>query len=114
LCVTGVTTGCGAVCASAPPKGNPFLLQIMSDVLAQTVHVPRIDNPTCIDAAIQGAVAAKVVANFREEGDRFGAQSFDAYQPDPERQRPYSKVYQQQYRTLSASVEVRNSQRARP
>jgi L-ribulokinase len=100
------------VLTSGLAKNNPFLLQIMSDVLAQTVHVPAIDNPTCIGAAIHGAVAAKVVADFREGGDRFGARSFHAYKPDPQRERAYSKVYQQ-YQNLSASAEVRNSVRLR-
>ncbi len=99
------------VLTSGLAKSNPFLLQIMADVLAQTVHVPAIDNPTCVGAAIHGAVAAKVVANFREGGDRFGARNFDAFEPDPERERAYSQVYRQ-YRHLSASVEVRNSVRA--
>jgi L-ribulokinase len=96
------------VLTSGLAKSNPFLLQIMADVLGQTVHVPIIDNPTCIGAAIHGAVAANVVANFREGGDRFGAWSFDAFEPDPERERAYAKVYRQ-YRNLSASAEVRNS-----
>ena len=100
------------VLTSGLAKSNPFLLQIMADVLAQTVHVPAIDNPTCVGAAIHGAVAANVVANFREGGDRFGARRFDAFKPDPERERAYSKVYQQ-YRNLSASAEVRNSVSAR-
>ncbi len=99
------------VLTSGLAQSNPFLLQIMADVLAQTVHVPMIDNPTCVAAAIHGAVAANVVANFREGGDRFGARSFDAFKPDPERERAYSKVYQQ-YRNLSASSEVRNSLRS--
>jgi L-ribulokinase len=85
----------------------------MSDVLGQTVHVPAIDNATCVGAAIHGAVAANIVANFREGGDRFGARSFDAFRPDPERERAYAKVYQQ-YRNLSASAEVRNATRLRP
>jgi L-ribulokinase len=101
------------VLTSGLAKSNPFLLQIMSDVLGQTVHVPAIDNPTCIGAAIHGAVAGNVVANFREGGDRFGARSFEAFEPDPERQRAYAKVYRQ-YRNLSASAEVRNSVRLRP
>jgi L-ribulokinase len=77
------------------------------------VHVPAIDNPTCMGAAIHGAVAANVVANFREGGDRFGARSFEAFKPDPERQRAYANVYRQ-YRNLSASAQVRNSVRLRP
>ncbi len=96
------------VLTSGLAKSNPFLLQIMADVLAQTVHVPTIDNPTCVGVAIHGAVAANFVANFREGSDKFGARRFDAYEPDPERERAYSKVYQH-YRSLSASTEVRNS-----
>jgi L-ribulokinase len=100
------------VLTSGLAKSNPLLLQIMADVLGQTVYVPAIDNPTCIGAAIHGAVAAKVVANFREGGDRFGARSFDAFKPDPERQRAYAKVYQQ-YGNLSGSAAVRDSVRLR-
>jgi L-ribulokinase len=100
------------VLTSGLAKSNPLLLQIMADVLGQTVYVPAIDNPTCIGAAIHGAVAAKVVANFREGGDRFGAQSFDALEPDPERKRAYAKVYQQ-YGNLSGSAAVRDSVRLR-
>ena len=96
------------VLTSGLANSNPFLVQIMSDVLGQSVNVPAIDNPTCVGAAIHGAVAANVVANFREGGDRFGARHFDAYEPDPERERAYSKLYQR-YRSLSASAEVRNS-----
>jgi L-ribulokinase len=92
-------------------KSNPFLLQIMADVLGQTVHVPEIDNPTCVGAAIHGAVAAEIVANFREGADRFGARRFDIYQPDPEREAAYREVYQA-YRDLSASEDIRKPVRA--
>jgi L-ribulokinase len=100
------------VLTSGLAKSNPFLLQIMADVLGQTVHVPAIDNATCVGAAIHGAVAAKVVANFREGGDKFGAQSFDAIEPDSERGHAYSKIYRQ-YRNLSANAEAREFVRLR-
>ena len=100
------------VLTSGLAKSNPFLLQIMSDVLAQTIHVPVIDNPTCVGAAIHAAVAAGVAASFAEGADRFGARHFDAHEPDPARQTAYRKIYQE-YRNLSASAEVRNSVRAR-
>ena len=100
------------VLTSGLAKSNPFLLKIMSDVLAQTVHAPVIDNPTCVGAAIHGAVAAGVVSTFAEGADTFGARHFDAHDPDPGRERAYSKVYQQ-YRNLSACAEVRNSVRPR-
>ena len=44
------------VLTSGLAKSNPFLLTLMADTLAQTVHVPEIDNPTSVGAAIHGAV----------------------------------------------------------
>ena len=49
------------VLTSGLAKSNPFLLTVMADVPGQTVHVPEIENPTCVGAAIHGAVAAGVV-----------------------------------------------------
>ena len=100
------------VLTSGLAKSNPFLLQIMSDVLAQTIHVPVIDNPTCVGAAIHGAVAGGVAASFAEGADTFGARRFDAHEPDPARATAYRKIYQT-YQNLSASPDVRNSVRAR-
>ena len=98
------------VLTSGLAKSNPFLLQIMADVLGQTVHAPEIDNPTCVGAAIHGAVAAGVVTGFREGAERFGARRFDAYRPDPERADAYRKLYQE-YCRLSGAESVRASVR---
>ncbi len=92
-------------------KSNPFLLTIIADVLGQTVHVPDIDNPTCVGAAIHGAVAAGIVADFSEGADRFGARRFAVFQPDPEREEAYRTIYQS-YVTLSTDENVRNAVRA--
>jgi L-ribulokinase len=99
------------VLTSGLAKSNPFLLTVMADTLAQTVHVPEIDNPTCVGAAIHGAVAAGVVADFREGADKFGAHHFDVYQPDPRREAVYQKLYQR-YDELSADETVQKSVRA--
>jgi len=98
------------VLTSGLAKSNPFLLTIMADVLGQTVHVPDIDNPTCVGAAIHGAVAAGVVADFREGADRFGARRFDVHEPDPRRETVYRKLYQF-YCELAANENVRKSVR---
>jgi L-ribulokinase len=100
------------VLTSGLAKSNPFLLQIMSDVLAQTIHVPVIDNPTCVGAAIHGAVAGGVAAGFAEGADTFGARHFDAYHPDPAHETAYRRIYQT-YRDLSASADLQNAVRAR-
>ena len=98
------------VLTSGLAKSNPFLLTIIADVLGQTVHVPDIGNPTCVGAAIHGAVAAGAVEDFGEGADRFGARRFDVYEPDPEREAAYRKLYQT-YAELSANADVQKSVR---
>jgi L-ribulokinase len=99
------------VLTSGLAKSNPFLLTVMADALAQRVHVPEIENPTCVGAAIHGAVAAGVVVDFREGGEKFGAHHFDVYQPDPKREAVYQKLYRR-YAELSADETVQKSVRA--
>ena len=98
------------VLTSGLAKSNPFLMTVMADVLGQTVHVPDIDNPTCVGAAIHGAVAAGLVADFREGADRFGARRFDVHEPNPGRAVDYRKLYQA-YCELCADEIVRRSVR---
>jgi L-ribulokinase len=98
------------VLTSGLAKSNPFLLQIMADVLGQTIFAPEIDNPTCVGAAIHGAVAAGVVKDFRDGGERFGARRFGTYQPDPAREAAYNKLFRQ-YSDLSGDAVVRASVR---
>ena len=90
---------------------NPFLLQIMADVLGKSVHVPLIENPTCVGAAIHGAVAAGVVSGFRDGADQFGARAFDMYHPDQSKTAAYQTMYNR-YAELSAAPVVLSSVRA--
>ena len=98
------------VMTSGLAKSNPFLLQIMADVLERSVHVPEIENPTCVGAAIHGAVAAGIAADFREAGEKFGARRFGAYEPQAASQAAYRKLYQE-YASLTGNPAVRASVR---
>ena len=99
------------VLTSGLSKHNPFLLQIMADVLGQSVHVPRIENATCVGAAIHGAVAAGVVSGFREGANKFGAREFEVFHPDSARMATYEEIYRR-YFALSTSSAVLQSVRA--
>jgi L-ribulokinase len=98
------------VLTSGLAKSNPFLLQIMADVLGQTIYGPDIDNPTCVGAAIHGAVAAGVASDFRNGGERFGAHQYGTYEPEATRQATYRKVFRE-YCNLSSDSVVRTSVR---
>jgi len=99
------------VLTSGLAKSNPFLLTVMADVLGQTAHIPEIDNPTCVGAAIHGAVAAGVVADFRAGAEKFGARRFNACEPDRERAATYERLYRD-YCELSADAIVQKSVRS--
>ena len=98
------------VLTSGLAKSNPFLLQLMADVIGQAAHMPKIDNPTCVGAAIHGAIAAGVAPNFQAGAERFGASAFDVYRPDPARAAAFRSLYRQ-YRSLSGDETVRSAAR---
>jgi L-ribulokinase len=98
------------VLTSGLAKSNPFLLQIMADVLEQPIYAPDIDNPTCVGAAIHGAVAAGVAADFRHGGERFGTRQCGTYEPEATRAAAYRKLFRE-YCNLSGDVVVRTAVR---
>jgi L-ribulokinase len=89
---------------------NPLLIQIMADVLGRRIEVPQVDNATCVGAAIHGAVAAGLVADFSAGAARFGSRHSTSFEPDRATARVYSKLYQQ-YCALVANGAMREALR---
>ncbi len=90
---------------------NPFLVQMMADVFDCQVEVPVIRNASCVGAAIHGAVAAGVVADFNEGAARFGAREFTCYTPRPDAAATYQRLYAI-FRRLSADTTLREAMHA--
>ena len=90
---------------------NPFLVQMIADVFARPVEVPAIRNTTCVGAAIHGAVAAGIVADFRLGAARFGAREFTCYMPRPEALAVYERLYAI-FRLVSADATLREAMHA--
>jgi L-ribulokinase len=87
---------------------NPLLVQILADVTGRTLHIPELDNPTCVGAAIHGAVAAGLVDDFADGFRRFGASSHHTVAPRMDAHDTYCRIYQQ-YRAMSSSDSVRKA-----
>ncbi|SNB78143.1 L-ribulokinase [Arboricoccus pini] len=85
---------------------NPFLMQLMADVLAAPVHVPDLVEATALAAAIHGAVAGGVVEDFAAAADRFGATRFATYEPNEAASSVYGDLFAH-YRTLSGDSSLR-------
>ena len=61
---------------------NDFLMQLMADILGRELNVPQLAHPTAVGAAIHGAVAAGLVADYAQGAQRFGARTFRSFVPD--------------------------------
>ena len=96
------------VVTSGLARNNPLLVSIMADVLGRPIELPEIDHPTAVGAAIHGAVAAGVVADFGEGGRRFGASRFSTRQPDHARTARYQTLFRS-YRDLCDNEDLRRS-----
>ncbi len=70
------------ILTSGIAEKNPLLMQLMADVLGRDIEVPNISNATATGAAIHGAVAAGLVANYDTGAALFGAKSAKHYHPD--------------------------------
>lgn len=60
---------------------NDLLVQMLADVLGCALQIPQMTHPTAIGAAIHGAVAAGVAADYVEGARRFGATEFRTVEP---------------------------------
>ncbi len=84
---------------------NPLLMQMMADVLGRPIEIPLIRNPTAVGAAIHGAAAAGIVADFAEGAARFGARQYHTHHPEQARTRAYETLYRE-YRQLTADDQI--------
>ncbi len=96
------------IMTSGLARRNSLLIQIMSDVLGCEIVVPEIENATAVGAAIHGAVAAGVVADYYDGSARFGAAKDCRVQPDPTAHEIYETLYAN-YRTLSNSSAIQST-----
>jgi L-ribulokinase len=96
------------ILTSGLSQSNVLLVQLMADILGRDVQVPLIGHATAVGAAIHGAVAAGVAADFAEGSRRWSAKERLHYRPRPEAIMPYQVLYEQ-YCKLSQNAVVRTS-----
>ncbi|MFT3848371.1 MAG: FGGY-family carbohydrate kinase [Propionivibrio sp.] len=76
---------------------NDLLMQMLADVLGCELQIPLLAHPTAIGAAIHGAVAAGVVADYGEGARRFGARDYRIIVPTT----GVFPIYDERYRRYS-------------
>lgn len=81
------------VLTSGLSLANPFLMQLMADILGCAVQVPLKEQLTAVGGAIHAAVASGVVADYDEGARRYGADKIITYRPDLEAKPIYDVLY---------------------
>lgn len=89
------------VLTSGLAERSPLLNQLMADITGREADVPELTEATARGAAIHGAVAAGVSADFPEAVVRLGVSGGHRYTPRPEATAVYDQLYGA-YRDLSA------------
>lgn len=82
------------------PMKNPFLCQILSDILARPVSVVNCRNSGAVGTAIYGFTTCGECRNLEEACARFGAKAEKTYIPDPAHVSVYDSLYGE-YKTLT-------------
>jgi L-ribulokinase len=96
------------ILTSGLSQSNTLLVQLMADILGRDIQVPQIAHATAVSAAIHGAVAAGMVADYVEGSCRWSAKERLHYKPRPEAIAAYQTLYEQ-YCKLSQNADVRTS-----
>jgi L-ribulokinase len=99
------------ILASGITEKNPFLLQLMADILGRRVEVPDIAHAAAVGAAIHGAVAAGLVPNFASGARRYGAKTYTEYSPNAASTKIYDELFKR-YRSLSTDGGIRQTMHA--
>lgn len=85
---------------------NPLVMQIYADVMGRPIAISRSTQTAALGAAIAGAVAAGAYANFGEATATMTGLHPRVFQPNPEAQATYDRLYAL-YRRLHDAFGVR-------
>jgi L-ribulokinase len=102
----------GVIALGGVAKKSPFIMQIVADVLAMKISVPKSEQTCALGAAMCAAAAAGIYPSIEESKKAMGS-GFDAeYVPDPAASRAYERIYAR-YKTLGQFVEQQTMNEAR-
>jgi len=86
------------------PKKNPFVMQVLSNVLGIPVKVAYADQAGALGAAMFAAVVSGVYSSVEQAQKGMGQGFIKTYTPDSQKARVYQKVYPT-YKSLCSELE---------
>jgi L-ribulokinase len=94
----------GVIAIGGVAKKNPFVMQIVADVLNMPIKVASSDQTCALGSAMAASVMAGVYKDFETAQKAMGGGFEKEYKPDPARAERYDKLYLK-YKRLGAFVE---------
>ena len=85
-------------------KKNPFVMQIVADVLNMPIRVAKSDQTCALGSAMAASVVAGVYKDITSAQNAMGGGFEKEYKPDPGRAKKYDKLYLK-YKKLGSFVE---------
>ena len=94
----------GVIAIGGVAKKNPFVMQIVADVLNMPIKVASSDQTCAIGSAMAAAVVAGVHKDIPSAQKAMGGGFEKEYQPDPERAKKYEILFRK-YKELGNFIE---------
>ncbi len=94
----------GVIAIGGVAKKNPYVMQIVADVLNMPIKVARSDQTCALGSAMAASVMAGVHKDFPSAQKAMGGGFEKEYKPDPVRAGKYEELYRK-YKKLGSFVE---------
>lgn len=94
----------GVIAIGGVAKKNPFVMQIVADVLGMPIRVAKSDQTCALGSAMAAAVMAGVHKDFGAAQAAMGGGFEKEYTPVPDRSRKYNELYEK-YKSLGKFIE---------
>jgi L-ribulokinase len=94
----------GVIAIGGVAKKNPFVMQIVADVLNMPIKVASSDQTCALGAAMAASVVAGVHKDIASAQKSMGGGFEKEYQPDPERAKKYDMLFKK-YKELGNFIE---------
>jgi L-ribulokinase len=94
----------GVIAIGGVARKNPFVMQIVADILNMPIRVAASDQTCALGSAMAAAVMAGVYSDFPEAQKAMGGGIEKEYLPDRERARRYDALYEK-YKKLGSFIE---------
>ena len=94
----------GVIATGGVAKKNPFVMQVVADVLNMPMRVASSDQTCALGSAMAASVVAGVHEDFAAAQSAMGGGFEKEYRPDPERTKKYEALFMK-YKKLGSFIE---------